>query len=351
MSSRLDPHALIGTKFRDRYLVEAFAGAGRFSAVYRATDTSTERPVALRLLRVKDTLMPSRQAIIVDRLRSLTRSISEVAAPCPSFADVLEVGRLITSQGRWMPVVVQTWMAGETLETVLARERLAELPPRSLANAIDLLTPVADALGYAHARGLVHGSLSPRTLFVRAAAREGGSGIEILDLGIAQALATTQAWDRAFEEPAYGALHFFAPTYRSPEHFRGDPPALVPASDVFALALIVVELVSGASPPPGDGDDDQFSAAALDPVSLPAFGAHRRILGYVESVFARALAVRVEDRFASVSAFWEALRAASRMTALRPSSRSSRPPPLPAGLARAESAYDLAPGSGMRDQP
>jgi serine/threonine protein kinase len=351
VSPSLDPYALIGTEFRNQYLVEGFAGAGRFSAVYRATDGVTERKVSLRLLNVKPTLAPNRRARVIERLRVLTRPASEVASACPAFADVLDVIPFIASRGaargRWMPAVVQTWLEGETLENVLARERAPRMP---IAQAIDLLAPVADALGYAHARGVVHGGLSPRTLFVRAVpelvptgVREQWSAVaigrhrdstpalspfeSIVDLGLAQALARTQDEERPFAEPPFGALHFFAPTYRSPEHHHGDAAALVPASDVFALALIVAELLSGAAP--ASEDDEPVSVSGLGPLAASPFAARSHALGYVEAVFARALAPRASDRFASVAAFWEALRTAARMTALRPSARSARPPSLP----------------------
>jgi serine/threonine protein kinase len=335
VSSSLDPYALIGTEFRNQYLVEGFAGAGRFSAVYRATDRVTERKVSLRLLNVKPTLAPGRRANVIERLRTLTRPASEVASACPAFADVLDVLPFIPSRGaargRWMPAVVQTWLEGETLESLLAREQSPRIP---IARAIDLLTPVADALGYAHARGVVHGSLSPRTLFVRevpelvpTGAGERWSAVAIVDLGIAQTLARTQDEDRPFAEPPFGALHFFAPTYRSPEHHHGDAASLVPASDVFALALIVAELLSGTAP--GSEDEEPVSVTGLDPLVPPSFAARPHALGYIETVFARALAPRASDRFTSVSAFWEALRNAARMTALRPSTRATRAPALP----------------------
>ena len=227
-----------------------------------------------------------------------------------------------------MPVVVQSWVEGETLEGVLVRERIGGVPPRSLARAIDLLTPVADALGYAHARGLAHGSLAPRNLFVRDVAREDWTTVEILDLGLAQALATIQENNLAFSDPA--RLYFFAPTHGSPEHFAGEVASLGPQSDVFALALIVVELVSGVWPL-GEGDADVLHRTAIDPVTRPTPRTYGRDLGeYAEAVFARALAVHADDRYASISAFWQALRAASRMTTtLRPSLSSSRIPAFP----------------------
>jgi serine/threonine protein kinase len=325
VQSQLDPCALIGMRFRDRYEVEAFAGVGRFSTVYRAKDTAMDRAVALRLLKVKDTLSPSARTIVGERLRALTGPIPQMAGRCPALADVIEATSLVTSDGRWMPVILQTWVEGETLESVLVREKAAGATVRSLPRAIDLLTPVADALGYAHARGLVHGSLAPRNLFVRDAARQDWSTVEILDLGIAQVLASLQDKDRPFPPAASGRLHFFAPAHGSPEHFAGGAARLGPASDVFALALIVVELVCGVSPL-GDGDDEQLRAAAIDPAARPTPRTSGRDLGsYVEAVFARALAVDPRDRYASVSAFWEALRAAARVSTLRPSSSRVRP--------------------------
>jgi len=352
VTSRLDPYALVRTTYQGRYDVEAFAGVGRFSAVYRAKDSSDAggRNVCLRILKLKEILSLSQRTIVLDRLSALTRPLTEIAGCSPSLSDLLEVGT-VTSAGRWAPVLVQTWAAGETLENVLGREKGTRLAPRSLVRVIDLLTPVADALGYAHARGLVHGSLSPRTLVVRDPTRDDWEGVTILDLGIARALAGMQEKDRAFADVSGGPLHFFAPSHGSPEQFAGESAHLGPAADVFALALVVAELVSGASPL-GEGNDEQLRAAAIDPATRPTPRAHQRELGgYVEAVLSRALAVRASDRHGSVSAFWEALRAASRMTTLRPSSGSVRPPPLPTDLAKAsrDPSDPEAATSGIRE--
>lgn len=345
MASQLDPYSLIGTTFRGRYLVAGFAGVGRFSAVYRAIDASTERAVALRLLKVRDTLTPSQRTIVLERLRALVRPISEAASRCPSLADVPEVAALITSAGRWMPVIVQTWLEGETLESLLVAERRAGARPWSLASTIDLLTPVADALAFAHSLGFVHGSLSPRNVFVLSRARGCWSAAGIVDLGMAQAFAALQAKDGAFTEPPDAPIQFFAATHGSPEHFMA-PGHLEPASDVFALALITGELVTGSSPL-GEGDDAQLEAAAIDPVTRPTPRVRQTELGaYVEAVFERALALKAKDRYASVSAFWEALRAASRMTTLRPSASPVRAPLMPA---RPERADERVPARGPRE--
>jgi serine/threonine-protein kinase len=324
-----DPYSLVGTTVRERFSVDQFVSVGRFSAIYRGTELSTLSPVALRLLRVRENLTPSARQVTVERVRGQLRPVNEIAQHCPAFADVLEVGALITAHGRWLPIVVQSWLDGRTLEAKLAEERLRRTAPRPLPRAMDLLTPVADALAYAHARGAMHGSLAPRNVFLRT-----DGLVQITDLGMAQTLSAIQARDRAFVE-AGPPPPCFTPSHGAPEQFDARFGAMGPATDVFALALIVLELVSGR-PALGDGDDASLLAAAVNPARRPT----PRTLGvelgdHVESVFERALAVRAADRFASVTSFWDALRAASRVmsraTANPPpaSSRASSPPPAP----------------------
>jgi serine/threonine protein kinase len=337
VAPRIDPYSLVGTTLRERYTIVSFGGVGRYSIVYRAIEVESERGVALRFLKVRHNLTPSQRTVTVERLRALVQPMVEIAEHYPSLAEVIEVGALVTSEGRWMPAIVQPWLDGQSLESVLVQERQTSDVKRTLAGAIDLLTPVAEALQYAHIRGLIHGSVAPRNVFVRgmrasrsnfdADAPSEWTGVELLDLGMAYALAMMQSRDRAFvdsQEP----LHFFAPAHGAPEQFTSAHGAVGPATDVFALALMVVELVTGKAPL-GEGDDDQLAEASMDPVYRPTPRAFGVALGpYVEAVLERALAVRPSDRYATMASFWDALRAASRVL-IRGSSSSILPPPLP----------------------
>ena len=337
MAQRLDPYSLVGTTLRDRHTVVAFGGTGRFSLVYRAIDAVTERPVALRFLKVRRNLTPSQRTVIVERLGSLVSPMIEVAEQYPAFADVLEVNALVMSDGPWVPVLIQPWLVGETLESVLVRERSTPDARRSLGRAIDLLSPVADAIQYAHARGVVHGSLGPRSLLVcgarpaRSTQRADWTQVDVLDLGMAGVMATLQERDRAFSQSPE-PLCFFDTAHAAPEQFGGAGP-VGPAADVFALALLVTELVTG-EPALGGGDDEQRRHAALDPALRPTPQSRDVALGpYAVAVLERALAVNPNDRYATVGSFWDALRAASRVM-LKKSASSLRPPPLPAGESR-----------------
>ena len=341
MSSNLDPYKLAGAtlvasggNLLDRYTVEGFVGLGRVSAVYRGTETESLRPVALRVLNARATLLSSQRAAVLQRLRDLTGPVQEVANACPTFAEVADVGAFVGEGDHWMPVIVQPLVAGErrsticrTLEIALAEERARRPPARTLTSTIDWMTPLADALTYGHACGMVHGNVTPQSVVVR---RE--TPLQLMDLGLARVLATLQAKDRAFAAADEPSPFFFDPGYAPPEHFaaarRPDAlGALGPASDVFSLALVMLELLTGLAPL-GPGDDARLEAVALDPVARPTPRSRGRDLGgYVDAVFERALAVRPADRHGTVESFWSALRAASRLT-LRPS-RPAIPPPIP----------------------
>lgn len=325
MQSRLDPYSLTGASLGERYSVGSFVGFGRFSVVYRGMEVATERRVALRFLKTRGTLTSSERTVLVERLRALAQPVIEVAEHAPALADLLEVTALATSEGRWMPALVQAWAPGQTLESLMAHERQRGETRRSIGRAVELLSPVADAVQYAHARGLVHGSLSPRTVFVHER-----TNLAVRDFGLCRVLDIVQAEGRALSEPTT-PMYTFAAAYGAPEQFS-EGLEVGPPTDVFALALLVVELVTGL-PPLGDGDDEQLAKAAADPVYRPTSRgrASSVTLGpYVESVLERALAVRPQDRYASVTSFWDALRVASRLM-LRTSPSSILPPPLPAG--------------------
>src|SRR5262249_21781130 len=153
-----------------------------------------------------------------------------------------EVASAVTADGRWMPFMVQTWLDGASLESIVVGERSREDEPRTLHQAMDLLAPVADALAYAHARGVVHGGVSPRNVFVRETNGDDWCIVEVLDLGVAAMIEAAQSCDHAFHASGAG-LACFVPTYGAPEQFSKAYGQIGPWTDVFALALILVELV------------------------------------------------------------------------------------------------------------
>ena len=327
MATQTDPYGLVGTTILERYSVDYFVGVGRYSAVYRGTQLDTLASVALKFFKVRGDLRPAQRPIIVQRMNEATGVLTDIAEHCPRVCGVREVASLVTAGGRWLPFMVQSWLEGSSLETILQAEHARLDQPRSLGQAMELLAPISDALAYGHAHGVVHGSLATRSIVVRenvSDAKEDWCVVDLLDLGVAAIIEAAQDRDRAFHEAPISAS-CFAPAYGAPEQFSSSYGPVGPWTDVFALALILVELVTGTRPL-GEGTDDQLEAASVDPDRRPTPRSEWVDLGeYVESVFERALAVRPHARYASVSSFWEALRAAHRMSLVRSASTSSCP--------------------------
>jgi len=311
METSSDPFGLVGSTIGGRYVVEALVGEGGFSVVYRARHVLWNRPVAIKAFRGLEALDAEAQGRL---LRAFIREgaiLAELSERSTAIVQARDTATLVTPNGDWVPYLVLEWLPGETLETILWRERQAGLSPRRLDEAASLLEPIAQALALAHEQGICHRDLKPGNLVVLGDARVPGSVIKLLDFGTAglfsEAHRALGGRARARECSA------FTPAYAAPEQFSQAYGVTGPWTDVFALALVVVELLSGREPM-GEGRPlAEFAAVASDPARRPT----PRALGVdvsdaVERVFARALAVFPAERWPTVGTFWRALRQALR---------------------------------------
>jgi serine/threonine protein kinase len=117
---------------------------------------------------------------------------------------------------------------------------------------LDMSIQIASGLGYAHRSGLVHADVKPQNLLVT---RE--KVVKITDFGIAQALTDTQPQQRA--EIVWGSPHYFAP-----EQARGEPPG--PAADVYAIGIVMFEMLTGRLPFSGASQQDLAMAHIQAPI-------------------------------------------------------------------------------------
>jgi serine/threonine protein kinase len=313
---RCDPFELVGTTIAGKYAVEAVVDEGGFSVIYRARHVIWNRRVAIKAFKAMHAKSDEERAQLLRAFVQEGALLADLSERGVAVCQARDVATLITPRGDWVPFMVLEWLEGESLEAMLAHERRDGDAPRTLMRAIDLLAPIADALSVAHQKRIAHRDLKPGNVFVLCdpTAR---AGIKLLDFGIAKVCAQGSAVTRSFARS-------FTPSYGAPEQFAPHLGGTGPWTDVFAFALILVELVTGYEPLDGP-DVDLFASQALDRKKRPTPRMRGALLGdEVEAVFARALAVDPSRRYANVGAFWRALVRAARRS---PEASAPRKPP------------------------
>jgi len=275
------------TRFRpgdilaDRYRIERELGRGGMAVVYLAHDAKHERSVALKIL--SDELS---SAVGADRFRQeikLTASLQH-----PHILPAYDSG--VTDDGTLF--YVMPFVEGGSLRQRLDAEK--RLP---IADVIRVTREVTDALAYAHERGVVHRDIKPENVLFL-----GGHAL-IADFGIAR-LMTVETVERLTVQGAVVGT----PAYMSPEQGLAMP--VDARSDIYSLACVVYEMLTGAIPFSGPGGGawvDNRLARAPAPVRL-----HRpEVSESLQAVVVRALAPSPNDRHQTVREFADALQQAA----------------------------------------
>jgi eukaryotic-like serine/threonine-protein kinase len=270
----------------DRYRIERELGVGGMAVVYLARDLQRDRDVALKVLRSEVGI-----AFGAERFDREIRLASRLVHP--NILPLLDSGRVPASadaDGRlWytMPFV-----EGESLRDRLKREK--QLP---LDEAVRLTTEIADALGHAHAQGILHRDIKPENILLAA-----GHAL-VADFGIARALGETD------QRITGSGFTLGTPGYMSPEQASGERD-LDARSDLYALASVTYEMLAGE--PPFTGPSAQAVIARRLSQPAPSLRIIRPgIPASVDAALQRALALAPADRFATTTEFSRALSAAS----------------------------------------
>jgi serine/threonine protein kinase/Tfp pilus assembly protein PilF len=260
----------------DRYAVDRELGRGGMATVYLASDRKLNRAVALKVLKpeIAQALGPER----------FLREI-EIAARLahPHILPVYDSGRVELSRGRAADVLYYTmpYVPGESLRDRLTREK--QLP---LDDALQITREVADALGYAHSRGLVHRDIKPENILF-----EAGHAV-VADFGIARAISAAGGSQLTETGIALGT-----PAYMSPEQSAGEP-ALDGRSDLYSLGCVLYEMLAGE--PPFTGPTAQAILAKRFAEVLPQVSVVREsVPPAVDAAIAKLLARAPADRFAT----------------------------------------------------
>jgi hypothetical protein len=222
----------------ERYKLLDELGSGGMAVVWRARDEVLGRPVAIKLLAGRYAGDPQSRARIRDEARAAA-TLSH-----PNIAQVYDYGE---AAGTGTPYVVMELVNGPTLQE---RVKAGKLPPRTVFR---ICGEVAAALAAAHAHGLVHRDIKMANIMVTPA------GAKVVDFGIAAAVGPASP-----EEMLVGT-----PAYLAPERLTGE--LIVPASDVYALGVLLYRLLTGESPWSVESTTQMLRAHVYqDPTPLPA---------------------------------------------------------------------------------
>ncbi len=301
-----DPLSLNGTLVAEKYRVERLVGEGGFAVVYRAIHTIWNKPVAIKFFNGLSSAPADQREQFQQAFIQEGALLTELSSQTAAIVQARDVGTYTTPDGQWMPYMVLEWLEGLPLDVLLDNEVRSGAPLWTIAEVYALLGQVASALDVAHGKGVAHRDIKPPNLFVLGEPRGGRATVKVLDFGVAKMMSDNTQLKAALAKTGMGVTSF-TPQYGAPEQFSRTYGATGPWTDVFALALVAVEMLTGRIALEGD-DIVQLGFASGNPESRPtprALGA--AVPDAVEEVFRKALSVKPQERYPRAGDFWAAL--------------------------------------------
>jgi len=294
---RTDPDPLVRSLIGGRYRVIKRIGEGGMGIVYLAEHEAIEKRVAVKVLKEQY----AQREDVVRRFQQEAKSASRVKHE--GVLEVFDFGR--TEDGRFF--LAMELLDGTDLAHLLDREGVIE-PNRAARLSIKM----ARALGAAHAKGVIHRDMKPENVFVRLG-DDGREHIKIVDFGIAQLRAdgesdtNPEAKIQVRRKLTKTGMIFGTPEYMSPEQAAGKN--IDARIDVYALGIIMFEMLAGKTPFQGDTFMAILSSHLLKPIPAIADEAPQgfHCSSDFEAIVRRALAKDPAGRFASMQELVDAL--------------------------------------------
>jgi serine/threonine-protein kinase len=252
-----------------------FLGAGGMGEVYRAVHLRNGRIAAVKILTAS-----SRTPSFLQRFRNEARILASLQHPRVA-------GWYETFDTDGLPCIAMEYVSGETVEQRLRHGPLA------VAESIRVFSQVVEAVAYIHERGVVHRDIKSNNIKV-----DDHGQVKLLDFGIAK---TGDSPKLTTEGAVVGTLH-----YLSPEQVRGE--SATPRSDVWALGVVMYEMVTGQVPFTGDSFTGVMARILKGSYEAPTVLAADLPRG-IEKLIARCLRVDAKERFADAGALLAEVRA------------------------------------------
>jgi eukaryotic-like serine/threonine-protein kinase len=259
-----------------RYKIEEHIGAGAYADVYRATDATLKRTVALKVLIL----------MLLAHEEAFARFVQEVQTAAglfhPQFATVLDLGE---DQGRYF--LAMRFVDGASLDQVLS-----EGGPLPWDQALQFIEQIAGALQFAHDKGFVHRDVKSQNMLISQS-----KGAVLTDFGLVKAIATSGL-------TTTGSF-LGTPHYMPPEIWKGEETT--PVVDQYALACVFVEMLFGAALHVGT-TPPAVMAKHFQPPDFPEHWPGDMPAG-TEEILAKALLQDADDRYLDMVAFIKAIKA------------------------------------------
>ena len=261
-----------------RYRILGELGRGAMGVVYRAEDPALERQLAIKTI-----FVPAEDA---DRKEYEARFTQEARAAGklghPGIVTIYDVGR----EGGMVYMAMEL-LEGVDLGTQATERRF------SVTEAVGIVERVADALAFAHDRGVVHRDIKPPNIML-----VGGGRVKIMDFGIARM--------RSSDLKTQTGMMMGTPRYMSPEQVAGR--AVDQRSDIFSLGTVLYELLTGTKLFSGnDATEIMYNVSQLRPV--PPSRINRQVPSMLDLVVAKALEKDAGERYQDAHQFSADLRA------------------------------------------
>lgn len=305
-----DPLNISGQVVAEKYRIEQMVGEGGFAVVYLAEHTIWKQPVAVKFFSgLSQAPAESRDELLRQFIQE-GALLTELSSQTAGIVQARDVGAYTTAEGQWLPFMVLEWLDGSPLDAILAQEqRLGH--PWTEGEVVGFLQRILPILDVAHRRGIAHRDIKPANIFIMGSdARAPETPCKLLDFGVAK-MVSDQAKVSAALAKTGVAITSFTPRYGAPEQFTRSYGATGPWTDVYSVALVACEMLTCRVALQGE-DLVQFGFSSANTAQRPT----PRSLGapvseHLEAVFAKALAVRPEDRFQHAGEFLASTLAAA----------------------------------------
>jgi serine/threonine-protein kinase len=301
-----------------RYTIVEAIGFGAMGAVYKAFDPLIKRTIAIKTIRLDIPPQSPHYRTFIERFYHEARISGTLSHP--NIVTLFDIGETEEK----VPFLAMEYVEGETVSDVLNEGR--RFRPEQV---IGLVSQMAAAIDYAHAKGVIHRDIKPSNLIVHE-----GEKVKVTDFGIAKMVDS---------EITHSGSLLGTPSYMSPEQAMGE--SLDNRSDLFSLGVVAFEMLSGQQPFPGNNVTSiLYKLVHADPVRPP----NLEVLGLLpdkwHQVFSKILSKNPADRYETGAMFvselelclgsWFGGLAGETLYAAAPSDREpppSEPPPEAVG--------------------